>query len=152
MNVQNFRYIYHSKFYLLQSNVLLYIILMSKNYAPGVLNVHVNENKKKPTIFRKIFFSSSEKLTFEKENVILFNTFPNFNSFYLIVVNFCKFRSYECSELQVHLKISDEARATKKKILFFFFIYRIVWFRRCFLYNINLLFIIQFTKFPVHAW
>ena len=49
--------------------------------VPEVLNVHVNENKKKSTIFR-IFFSSSEKLTFEKENVILFNTFLNLNLFY----------------------------------------------------------------------
>ena len=30
---------------------------------------------KKIYFFRRIFFSSSEKLTFEKENVILFNTF-----------------------------------------------------------------------------
>ena len=56
--------------------------------APEVLNVHVNENNKKSTIFRKIFFSSSEKWNFEKENVILFNTFSNLNLFYLIVVNF----------------------------------------------------------------
>ena len=34
--------------------------------VPEVLNVHVNENKKKSTFFRKIFFSSREKLTFEK--------------------------------------------------------------------------------------
>ena len=33
--------------------------------VPEVLNVHVNESEKK--IY---FFSSSEKLTFEKENVI----------------------------------------------------------------------------------
>ena len=36
----------------------------------------------------KVFFSSNEKLTFEKENVILFNIFLNLNLFYLIVVNF----------------------------------------------------------------
>ena len=42
-----------------------------KNYVPEVLNVHVNESKKKSTLFRKIFFPNSEKLTFEKENVIL---------------------------------------------------------------------------------
>ena len=34
------------------------------------------------------FFPSSEKLIFEKENVILFNTFLNLDLFYLIVVNF----------------------------------------------------------------
>ena len=32
--------------------------------------------------------NESEKLTFEKENVIFFNTSLNFNLFYLIVVNF----------------------------------------------------------------
>ena len=36
------------------------------NNVPDVLNVHVNENNKK--IY--FIFSSSEKLTFEKENVI----------------------------------------------------------------------------------
>ena len=35
--------------------------------------------------------------------MILFNTFLNYNLFNLIVVNFCKFRSYERSELQVHV-------------------------------------------------
>ena len=56
--------------------------------VPEVLNVHVNENNfKKSNFFRKIF-SSSEKLTFEEENVIFFNTFLNFNLFYFIVVNF----------------------------------------------------------------
>ena len=44
--------------------------------------------KKKSTFSRKIFFSSSKKLTFEKENVILFKTFLNFNLFYLIAVFF----------------------------------------------------------------
>ena len=34
--------------------------------VPEVLNVRVNESKKKSTSFRKIFFSSSEKLTFEE--------------------------------------------------------------------------------------
>ena len=71
---------------------------------PEVLNVYVNENKRKSTFSRRIFFPSSKKLTFEKENVILFNTFLNFNLFYLIVVFFvCKFRSYKRSKLQVHL-------------------------------------------------
>ena len=41
---------------------------------PEVLNVHVNE--------------STEKSTFEKENVIFFNTFLNFNLLYLTVVDF----------------------------------------------------------------
>ena len=49
------------------------------HYVPEILNVHVNENKKKSAIFRIFFFSSSEKLTFEKENVILFNNFLNLN-------------------------------------------------------------------------
>ena len=78
---------------------------IKKNHVPEVLNVHVNENKKKSTFSRRIFFSCSKKLTFEKENVILFNTFFNLNLFYLIVVMFCKFRSHERSELQVHKKI-----------------------------------------------
>ena len=52
--------------------------------------------KKKFTLFRKIFFSSSEKLTCKKENVISLNIFKNFNLF------FCQFRSYKRSELQVH--------------------------------------------------
>ena len=34
-----------------------------------VPNVHVNENNLKTYIF-EVFFSSSEKLTFEKENVV----------------------------------------------------------------------------------
>ena len=33
-------------------------------------------------------FSSSEKLIFEKENVIFFTNFLNFDLFYLIVVDF----------------------------------------------------------------
>ena len=36
-------------------------------HVPEVLNVHVNGDKKKSTFFRRIFFSSSEKLTFEKK-------------------------------------------------------------------------------------
>ena len=61
--------------------------------------------KKKSTFFRKNFvFSSSEKLIFEKENGIFQNIFSNFNLFYFIVVFFCKFRSHERSELQVHDK------------------------------------------------
>ena len=39
-------------------------------HVPEVLNVHLNESKKKSTFFRRIFFSSSKKLTFDKENVI----------------------------------------------------------------------------------
>ena len=58
-------------------------------YVPEVLNVHVNENNKKIYYFWKdFFFASTEKLTFEKANVILFNTFLNLNLFYWIVVNF----------------------------------------------------------------
>ena len=57
---------------------------------PEVLNVHVNKRKIKSTFFRKIFFSTSEKLAFEKENVIFKNIFLNLNLFYLIVVNFLK--------------------------------------------------------------
>ena len=55
--------------------------------VPEVLNVHVNESKKN-LLFLETFFSSSEKLTFEKENVIFFNTFLNFNLFYLNVFIF----------------------------------------------------------------
>ena len=51
---------------------------------PEVLNVHVNENNFK----NLLFFSSSKKISFEKENVIFFNTFLIFNLFYSIVVNF----------------------------------------------------------------
>ena len=43
---------------------------------------------KKNLFFLEIFFSSSEKLTFETENVIFFNTYFNLNLFYLIVVIF----------------------------------------------------------------
>ena len=38
-------------------------------YVPEVLNVHVNESKKK-SIFLEFFFSRREKITFEKENVM----------------------------------------------------------------------------------
>ena len=56
---------------------------------PEVLNIHVNESKKKSISFRKIFFFlSSEKLIFEKENVIFLNIFSSFTLFYFIVVNF----------------------------------------------------------------
>ena len=48
----------------------------------------MNENNLKNYFFQKDFFLSSEKLTFEKENVIFFDTFLNFNLFDLIVVNF----------------------------------------------------------------
>ena len=64
----------------------------------------------KSTCFKKIFFSSSEKLTFEKENVNFLNTFLNFHLFYLIVVIFCKFRLYERSELQVNVCFLHEER------------------------------------------
>ena len=37
---------------------------------PEVLSVHVNESKKKFTFLRRMFLSSSEKLTFDKENEI----------------------------------------------------------------------------------
>ena len=40
------------------------------------------------TFFRRIFFSSSKKWTFEKENVIYLNTFFNFNVFHLILLSF----------------------------------------------------------------
>ena len=43
---------------------------------------------KKSTFFRRIYFSSSEKLTLEEENVIFLKYFFSFNLFYLIVVNF----------------------------------------------------------------
>ena len=56
--------------------------------VPEVLNVHMNESEKKSIFCRRIFFSSSEKLIFEKENVIFFNTYFNFNLFYFIVVSF----------------------------------------------------------------
>ena len=42
---------------------------------PEVLNVHVNENKKKSTFFKRFFFTSNEKLTFERANEIFLNTF-----------------------------------------------------------------------------
>ena len=59
--------------------------------------------KKKSTFFKRAFFSSSEKLTFEKENVMFSNTFLNLNLFYWIVVNFLQISFiYECSELQVY--------------------------------------------------
>ena len=62
--------------------------VITNYYVPEVLNVHMNKSKKKICFFRRIFFSSSEKLTFEEENVIFFNTYLNFNLFNLIVVNF----------------------------------------------------------------
>ena len=46
------------------------------------------KKKKKSSFSRRIFVLSNEKLTFEKENEILLNTFLNFNLFYLIVINF----------------------------------------------------------------
>ena len=48
----------------------------------------MNESKKKIYFCLEDFFSSGKKLTFEKENVIFFDTYSNFNLFNLIVVNF----------------------------------------------------------------
>ena len=42
----------------------------------------MNESEKKIYFFT-IFFSSSEKLTFEKENVIFSNTHLNLNLYYI---------------------------------------------------------------------
>ena len=47
------------------------------SYVPEFLNVHVNESNKK-IYGLKDFFSNSEKLTFEKENVIFLNIFFQF--------------------------------------------------------------------------
>ena len=61
---------------------------ITDNNVLEVLNVYVNENNVKKLIFLEgFFFPSSEKLTFEIENVILFNTFFNLNLFFSIVVN-----------------------------------------------------------------
>ena len=38
--------------------------------VPEVLNVHVNESEKKYNFIGRLFFASSEKLTFENENAI----------------------------------------------------------------------------------
>ena len=70
------------------SIMIMTFIQYSLENVPEVLNDHMNESEKKIFFFRRIFFSSSEKLTFEKENVIFFNTFFNCDLFYLIVVNF----------------------------------------------------------------
>ena len=51
------------------------LILSVRMDVPEVLNVHVERKKKKSTFFRKIFFSSSQKLTFEKDNIIFLNIF-----------------------------------------------------------------------------
>ena len=57
-------------------------ITVTKKYVPEVLNVHVNENNKKIYFFfRRISFSSSEKLTFKKKMWFV-ETFLNFNLFY----------------------------------------------------------------------
>ena len=49
----------------------------------------MNESEKKNLFFLEgFFFSSNEKLTFENENVIFFNTYFNLNLFYFIVVSF----------------------------------------------------------------
>ena len=82
---------------------------------PEVLNVHVNESKKN-ILFLETFFLSNEKLTFEKENMIFFNTFFNFNLFNLIVVIFCKFRLYERSEIQVHKNTETKKTITCSQI------------------------------------
>ena len=72
MNVQNFKYYsgHFRKHYLVTEIAIIFGTFESWNNVPEVLNVHVNETKKKYTFFRKIFSPSSEKLTFEKENVI----------------------------------------------------------------------------------
>ena len=57
------------------------------------------EIKKNLLILKGFYFSNSEKLTFEKENVIFFYL----NLFYLIVVNFLEISFYKRSELQVPL-------------------------------------------------
>ena len=49
--------------------------IWTKNNVPEVLNVHLNENNKKNLLFLEGFFSSSKKLTFEKENLIIFLLF-----------------------------------------------------------------------------
>ena len=72
---------------------------------PEVLTVHENETNKKIYIFKRIFSSSSEKLTFEKENVIFFNTFLNFNFLNSIVIIVCKFCSYKRSENPVNFSV-----------------------------------------------
>ena len=52
------------------------LVASGRSDVPEVLNVHVNESKKKIYFFYKDFFlPSSEKLTFEKENVIFQNIF-----------------------------------------------------------------------------
>ena len=52
------------------TNGTLFLVNRRWPYVPKVLNVHVNESKKK-LLFLEDFFSSSKKLTFEKEHVIL---------------------------------------------------------------------------------
>ena len=54
------------------------LYLRAELNIPQVLNDHVNENYKK-IYFVRIFFSSSKKLNFHKENMIFLNTFLNFN-------------------------------------------------------------------------
>ena len=50
------------------SIMIMTFIQYSLENVPEVLNDHMNESEKKIYFFRRIFFSSSEKLTFEKEN------------------------------------------------------------------------------------
>ena len=58
---------------------------------PEVLNVHVNEIKKNLLFLEFFFFPNSEKLPFEKENVI----FQISIYFIELWLAFCKFRSYQ---------------------------------------------------------
>ena len=71
--------------------------------VPEVLNVHVNESKKKSTSFRKIFFSKQWKINFWERKCDFLKYFKKFQC---ILLNwwliFRKFRSYGRSELQVH--------------------------------------------------
>ena len=71
---------------------------------PEVLNVHVDETNKKIYFFRRIFFSSSEKLSFEKENVIFFK--------YILKFQFVLFNC--SSELQEYLK--ENQQVTKSNV------------------------------------
>ena len=68
--------------------VRYHTITQLKQLGAKILSVLGWVTEKKIYFFRRIFFSSGKKFTFEKGNVILFNTFLNLNLFYLIVVNF----------------------------------------------------------------
>ena len=68
MNVQYFRYI--------QRYAYSILLAATDNNVLEVLNVYVNENNVKKLIFLEgFFFPSSEKLTFEIENVIFLKYF-----------------------------------------------------------------------------